>query len=301
MKIKIKNSSLKAKNYNSKPDPTASSQDMLFEFHTIVLVFSLCVFCFLVSLCYAETSPEQLSAQVNKKQPHLLIAKSPTTHLSHQLWQERITNPKDINSSESKSELYQIIEKIRSVKFEPQDKLSEPLIVVKPTQKTELDDTLSDTNVLEKTEHKKAEAEPKTPSGSERQDENQLLYKPVTDETLQMFEGLLSHSEQLKKPLVLADILFHSGHLKEAAKCYQEALNRLNADKNVRYEDKAWILFQIGNCLRNNDPPVAIEMYRQLIAEYPDLLWVDFAKARSKLINWYLQDKPKALVNENRP
>ncbi len=261
--------------------------------------FSLCVFCFLASLGYAETSSEQPSNQNNKNQSHLLIANSPTTHLGQQLWQARITNPKDKNSSKSKSELYQIIEKIRSVKFEPQDKPSEPLVVAKPTQQTKPDDTSPDKDVLEKTELKKAEAESKKLLGSK--DESQLPYRPVTDETLQMLKELPQHSEQLKNPVELADILFRSGHLKEAAKCYQEALNRTTADENDRHEDRAWVLFQTGNCLRNDDPSSAIEIYKRLIVEYPDLLWADLAKTMSNLINWYQQDKPWALIAENQP
>lgn len=278
-----------------------------------VLFFSLCVFCFLASLGHAdspadlpgvaqakaETSSEQPPAQDNKEQSHLLIANSPTTPLGQQLWQARITSPKDENSS--KSELYQIIEKIRSVKFESQDKSSEAFAVAEPTQKTEPDDTLSDANVPKKTEHKKAEAEPQKLLGNKQQDENQLPYKPVTDETLQLLKGLPQHSEQLKNPVELADILFRSGHLKEAAKCYQEALSRMAADVNDPHEDKAWVLFQIGNCLGNDDPSSAIEMYKRLIAEYPDLLWADLAKTLSNLINWYQQDKPRALVAENQP
>jgi len=262
-----------------------------------VLFFSLCVFCFLTSFCYAETSSEQplflLSQESTGAQDN-----SPTNQLSQQLWQARIANPKDKNSNESKSELYQIIEKIRSVKFEPQDKPSEPLIIAEPTQKTEPDDASSDAAVPRETEHKKVEAEPKKLPGSK--DESQLPYKPVTDETLQMLKELPQHSEQLKNPVELADILFRSGHLKEAAKCYQEALNRINVDKDDRHKDRAWVLFQIGNCLRNDDPPAAIEMYKRLIAEYPDLLWADLAKTLSNLINWYQQDKPLDLISENR-
>jgi tetratricopeptide (TPR) repeat protein len=264
------------------------------------MVFSLCVFCFLVSLGHAETSSEQPPAQDNREQSHLLIANSPATPLGRQLWQASITNPEDKDSSKSKSELYQIIEKIRSLKFEPQDKPSEPLVVAEPTQKTRPNDTSSDKDAMEKTEHKKTDAEPKKPLGSQQQDENQLPYRPVTDETLQILKGLPQHSEQLKNPIELADILFRSGHLKEAATCYKEALNRMTADKDDRHEDKAWVLFQIGNCLRNDDPPSAIEMYKQLIAEYPDLLWSDLAKTLVNLINWYQQDKPSALIAESR-
>lgn len=283
-----------------------SPQDRHFKFYT--LLFLLCVFCFLASLSYAgssaealakaETSSEQPSTQDNKEQSNLSIANSSTTHLSQQLWQAGITTPKD--SSETKNELYQIIEKVRSVKFEPQDKTSEPLAIAEPTQKTKPDDTSSDKDVSEKTGHKNIEAGPKTPRSNKQQKENLLPYRPVTDETLQILKELQQHPEQLKNPVELADILFRSGHLKEAAICYQKALSRMAADVNEPHEDKAWVLFQIGNCLRNDDPTSAIEMYRKLIAEYPDSLWAELAKTLSNLINWYQQDKPLVLIAENQ-
>ena len=52
--------------------------------------------------------------------------------------------------------------------------------------------------------------------------------------------------------------------------------------------------------LRDIDPPTAVEMYEQLIAEYPNSPWADLAKARTKLIDWYLKDKPDTLINERK-
>ena len=285
LKLKAKSASLKVK---------------AFEFYTMGLLFSFCIFCSSTSPGYAQNSSKQLSTQVNKKQPHLLIAKSPTTELGHKLWQARISSPKDRDPSKSKNELYQIIEKIRSVKFEPQDKSAEPLIVVEPAPKTEPDESSSDSNVPQEPKLKKTEAELKSPFNSKRQDEKQSLARQITSQTLEIFEQLSQQPQQLKNPLELAEILFRNGSLKEAAKCYQEAFNHMTANEDVRHKEKAWILFQIGNCLRNTDQPAAIEMYRQLIAEYSDSPWADLAKARSRLINWYQQDKPRELVAENR-
>jgi tetratricopeptide (TPR) repeat protein len=284
LKLKVKNASLKVK---------------AFEFYTTGLFFSFCIFYLLASDGYAQNSSKQLSTKVSKKQGHLLIARSPTTDLGRQLWQARISNPKDRDLSKSKNELYQIIEKIRSVKFEPQDKSAEPLIVVEPAPKTEPDESSSDSNVPHESELKKTEAGMESQFSSKRQDEKQLLTRQITDQTLKIFVQLSLQPQQLKNPIELAEILFCNGSLKEAAKCYREALNRITANEDL-LKEKAWILFQIGNCLRNTDQPAAIEMYRQLIAEYSDSPWADLAKARSRLINWYQQDKPRELVAENR-
>ncbi|MHC4075767.1 MAG: tetratricopeptide repeat protein, partial [Planctomycetota bacterium] len=235
LKLKTKNHNLRVK---------------AFEFYTTGLLFSFFIFCLSASLGYAQNSSKQLPTQVNKKQGHLLIAKNPTTELEHQLWQARISNLKDRKPNISKSELYRIIKKIRSVKFEQQAESAESLIVIEPTPKTET---------------KKAEAEPKSPFSSKRQDEKQSLAGQITNQTLEIFERLSQQPQQLKNPFGLAEILFGNGSLRESAKCYQEALDRMAANKDKRDEERAWVLFQIGNCLRNTDQPAAIEMYQQLI------------------------------------
>jgi TolA-binding protein len=119
---------------------------------------------------------------------------------------------------------------------------------------------------------------------------------PVASQTLQMLENLLQHPDQTDNPFELAEVLFLSGHLKEASVFYREALNRERPDQPDPTEDRPWILFQIGNCLRHEDMPTAMKMYKQLITEYPDSPWTDLAKARHKLINWYRKDKPRTLI-----
>ena len=97
------------------------------------------------------------AAKVNKKPSHLLIAKSPTTDLSRQLWQARIASPEDGKNSKSKNELYRIIGKIRSVKFVPQKKSARPLIVVEPTRKVESNEVSSYTAMPREQETDKIE------------------------------------------------------------------------------------------------------------------------------------------------
>jgi hypothetical protein len=240
------------------------------------------------------------AADLDKEPSHLPIAPSPTANLGHQLWQARISNPEDRNLGKSENELCQIIEKIRSVKFEPQDKSAEALIVTEPVPKTEPDETLSDSDVLQEPEPKKAETELQSPFNIKLQGEKQLLARQIAEQTLEIFEQLSQRPQQLKRPFELAEVLFHNGSLKEAAKCYQEALNRMAVNESDCREERAWVLFQIGNCLLNTDQLAAIEMCRQLIAEHPDSPWADLAEARNKLVNWYQQDKPRELIAESR-
>lgn len=265
------------------------------------ILLSVLVVCIFIPLARAETLSKNIdpgrtqtgsnialnfAAGVDKKTSHLLIAKSPTTEVSRQLWQARISASGDKNPSQSKSGLREIIGQIKSIEFKPQDQSPEPAIVAEPIRKAEPNEISSDTEMSPGQESDKIES--RLPDGR------------ITEQTLQIFKTLSQQPERLSNPFELAEILFNSNCLREAAKCYQESLNRMTADETGQPADKAWILFQIGNCLQNTDPPTAIQMYRQLIAEYPGSPWADLAGAKTKLIEWYLKDKPDTLINERK-
>jgi len=217
-----------------------------------------------------------------------------------QLWRARITVPEDESYKKIRNELQWIIQQIRSVEFKLRNKTAEPVIVVESAPTTEPNETLlpsqlatrrkkaalSDTELAGEPKQKETESKPGTP----------LSYKPVTGQTLQMLENLSQHPEQLDNPFELAELLFLSGYLREASVLYREALNRSSPDEPDSAQDRAWILFQIGNCLRDDDPLTAKKMYRQVITEYPDSPWTDLAKARDKLIDWYQNNKPRTLI-----
>ena len=56
--------------------------------------------------------------------------------------------------------------------------------------------------------------------------------------------------------------------------------------------DRAWILFQLGNCLRETDSAKAQEAYMKLVSEYPDSPWTELAKAHGRLLTWYQKSRP---------
>ncbi len=225
-----------------------------------------------------------ITAEVGATPSHPLIAKSPKTDLSRQLWQARINVAGDTKHSESKNELRRIIREINSVEFEPRQQGPESLIVVEPSRNTDPNETASNKGIPQEDESGKIE--------------HKLPYRPVSDETLQVLKGLSQNPEQLHNPFELAEILFSSHSLKEAAKCYREAISRMTAGETGQSQDGAWMLFQTGNCLREDDPATAIQMYEQLIAQYPDSPWVSLARVKSELVGWYLKDTPDKLIDE---
>ena len=238
------------------------------------------------------------ASQVNQKLPgtNPPVADS-NNSLGHQLQQARITASVD-DKRKNKDELQKIIEQIRAVEFESQNKQSEPLVVTQSAPSAELNENLPATETAAEPNDKQAQSELQTPATQNR---TPLPYKPITSQTLQAVSELSQHPEQLSSPFELAEILFRSGNLKEAAVLYQQALNKTNPKDAASASNRAWILFQIGNCLRNDEPQNAMKTYRQLITEYPGSPWTEIAKARDKLIDWYQKDDPKTVIKENKP
>lgn len=188
------------------------------------------------------------------------------------------------NDTKSKNQLREIIEQIRSVEFEPQKQTPAPVIVQEKAPEIEPDETVPDVPLQKETA--KQEAEPRLPN------------EPIADKTLQMLRNLAKNPEKLASPLELGEILFVSGNVKEAVMFYSEALKRTDPNDDGLSGHRAWILFQIGNCLRNDDMPAAAKMYQQLLTEYPNSPWADMAAARNNLIAWYLKDEPLKLIAE---
>lgn len=232
------------------------------------LCFSFLVLCFPISPAGAKVSSQQ--ADTNSR-------------LQRQLRQAAVSVVKVEQDNRSKDELRRMIEQIRSIEFKPREQTAKPVIVVGPLA-TEPNGTAPRAAMAK--EPKKKETKPKLP------------YGPVTDRTLQILENASQHPDELDYPFGLAEILFLSGNLKEATVFYREALNRKTPDDPSSASDRAWILFQMGNCLRNDDLPTALNMYRQLITEYPDSPWVDLAKTQCQLIALYQKDEPRKLIAE---
>ncbi|MFC1633497.1 tol-pal system YbgF family protein [Planctomycetota bacterium] len=195
-----------------------------------------------------------------------------------------ISAPKDRKDEESKNKLKRLIEQVRSVQFEsvPQD-FKIPVVH-------------DEVPVLEPNE-----TLPKAPAQKTEKVEEIKIEQPshrISGRTLKVLKNLLQHPDELKDPLELGEILFNSGNTKDAVFFYEEALKRADPNEVRSSRDRAWIMFQLGNCLRNHELPAAAEIYRKLLIEYPDSPWADLAKAQRELIEWRLKEKPHELIDE---
>jgi tetratricopeptide (TPR) repeat protein len=191
------------------------------------------------------------------------------------------------NDTKGKDQLKKIIEQIRSVGFEPPKQTPEPVIVPEQPPAVEPNETVPEVPVQKKQAEQTEQAvEPKPQR------------EPITEDTLQVLQALAKNPEKIANPLEIGEILFVSGNIKEAAIFYSEALQRRDPNSTGVSLDRAWIMFQTGNCLRNDDMPAAAKMYQQLLTEYPNSPWADLATARNNLIAWYLKDEPRKLIQQ---
>jgi len=112
---------------------------------------------------------------------------------------------------------------------------------------------------------------------------------------------LRKNAGRVRDPLEVAELLFLSGRSGEAVPFYEEALRRTTAGDTASAADRAWILFQLGNCLRESDATKAQDAYAKLIAEFPGSPWTEMARASRQLVAWYQSTRPDQLLAPPKP
>ncbi len=206
--------------------------------------------------------------------------------VKNEIWESRIAAPKDTGYEQMKLELQKIIYQVRTVELEARQErtVSDTKLTAETTEPNGPQPHANEVHVA-----KQKELEQVRPP-----------YIPVSDSTLKALEDIAAKANGqgagLGNAMELAGILYRSGRLEQAAKIYRLAYQAAAADDNVAVEDKAWVLLQVGNCLREMDANAAAEAYRQLVTEYANSMWKDMAKTQLELLNWYAGDKPEELV-----
>lgn len=205
--------------------------------------------------------------------------------LKQQLWQAEITPVEDTKNPEQKDELKRLIEQIRAIKVSSQEQTSSGQVT-------------PDTTVI--AEPNEAPHIKDVPEIQKKVLSPELPYTPISEETLQKLKNLSQDPRKINNPFELAEILFRNGNYKEAALFYQEALNRTTSNGMKSSVDRAWLIFQAGNCLRNHDMAEAAKMYSRLVTEYPGSIWADIAMIQNQLITWYQKDNPERLISDSK-
>jgi tetratricopeptide (TPR) repeat protein len=205
--------------------------------------------------------------------------------LTEKLWQSRIVAPDPNEDAETRLALARLIKQIRSVQFEPREQRSVFSMPPEP-EEPDLPNTVESTRdgAWEDT-MEPAAASPPAPETA------------LPAETAKLLSRLVQNPDRVQDPLELAELLFLSDRWGEAAVFYRKALELLDMEAATAHEDRAWILFQLGNSLRETNMTEAKDAYTKLIAEYPDSPWTELAKAHGRLITWYQKARPTLLVS----
>jgi tetratricopeptide (TPR) repeat protein len=143
--------------------------------------------------------------------------------------------------------------------------------------------------------------EPNTPvpgTGAIDSSKTQIDSSLLSNQILVQVDNLIKDPNRISNPLEFAEILFKSGKIAQAAICYKQALSKTPADDANFADERAWILFQIGNCLKFDDPNAAMESFSQLLNAHPESPWAQAAKTSRDLAEWFQQDEPKKLITE---
>lgn len=240
-----------------------------------------------------STTAVPLSSLLNRTKPqtagsdvstHPSDASSPlqgeqSVALSKQLWSTRITIPEtDVEAANSLA-LKRLIRQVRSVKFADQN--AGPTF----TAPSETEPAVSSPEPQSSFTAERQTAEPATASVE--------TSTPLPNRTRKTLDVLQQNPDQVRDPLEMAELLFLSGRPTEAAPFYTRALDRISRVDTSYDADRAWVLFQLGNCLRETDIAKAQEAYMKLVSEYPESPWTELAKAHGRLLTWYQKSQPE--------
>jgi len=247
------------------------------------------------SFATADEVNEPNAPQVTGSTP---ADKHSSEQLKHRLRQSHIGAPAGKTDHTAKNDLAEMIRQVRSITFnQTNDRLRHTTDERDPSrEKRRLG--IQEQAPIQQVEPVALNNE--MSDKSKKSPEQPPSHGPVADRTLAAIEKLAEDSNQLSEPFELAEILFKSKHFKQAAKCYQYALERTDPNQPDPALRRCWILLQIGNCLREDNPSQAKEAYGRLITEYPNSPWTDLAQAQVDLIDWYEQNKPETLIAESR-
>ncbi|MCE5279987.1 MAG: hypothetical protein ABFD92_04345 [Planctomycetaceae bacterium] len=101
----------------------------------------------------------------------------------------------------------------------------------------------------------------------------------LSSETIEALK-LIPPSQQ-QNLLAAADALFDGGHLPQARAMYETLMGQ-----NPPAATRAWVLYQLGNCMRGVDPRGAAALYDQVIKDHADCPWAQAAQASARLLEW---------------
>jgi hypothetical protein len=210
-----------------------------------------------------------------------------TDRMRSRLWQSRILPPDPNEDANTKAALHDLIQRLKTAGAERP--VNEPAprkpIVIEPSSTAPKN---SDAAVAVKAPVE----QPNLPVAKASAEPNAALSPAALDR----LDHLMKDPNLVHDPLELAELLFLNNRPAEAAVLYEKALMLTVPNDPASSDDRAWILFQLGTCLRQTNMAKARDTYLKLISEFPNSPWTELAKANGRLINWYESAKPQQLI-----
>jgi len=235
---------------------------------------------------YHEIRPDRNAPSSSSASPSAL-----SDQLSRHLWESRIAPPDPNEDIETRQSIEELIRKIRSVKFD--DATPDPTFKPpSPKPAAPKTDPNGSTETAVETPEESTDSDVTVPMPTAPAE------TALPAITLQRLEELLEDPNEVENPLEVAELLFLSGRPVEAGVFYKRALSLMPPDTTGANNDRAWVLFQLGNCLRETNVAKAKESYMKLISDYPASPWTELAKSYGRLITWYQSANPKQLISK---
>ncbi len=244
-----------------------------------------------INTVYGQTTPNDPTShsEIKPDRSDSSSTSLESNRLTQHLWQSQIAPPDPNEDLETRQSIEELIRKIRSVKFD--DTTPKPTFTSPPAQLA----SQSDPNMMKLVVANTVEATAPTAAVPMSTTTPQAA---LPENTLKKLEELVKNPNQVSNPLEVAELLFLSGRLVNAGVFYKQALDLMPPENTGTNNDRAWALFQLGNCLRETDIAKAKEMYMKLIADYPASPWTELAKAHGRLITWYQSANPKQWISQ---
>jgi tetratricopeptide (TPR) repeat protein len=213
----------------------------------------------------------------------------PEGQIVRELWSSRIAAPDPSEDAETRLDIKRLIRQLESVKFQDANPIPTftPPAPNQPSPEPPLSPIVR---------------EPATPiATTSRTAEQPTAPEMSSPDTQRVLETLRRSPERVPDPLEMAELLFLSGRPTEAVPFYDRAFQLTDPEDPSAAKDRAWILFQLGNCLKQTDIARAQNAYMKLISAYPNSPWTELAKAQGRLLTWYQNERPHDLMAREVP
>jgi len=214
-----------------------------------------------------------------------------TSKNTDKLWQARITSPdrqKDITTTRKINEL---ISKIESLDFEKKTANKDD-----KKEKQEKEKPIQPEKVRKQQPENAQEGNAETEENKKQENKANEKENYNKKQTEKLIEKIVTKFEDAENPLELAHILLQGGYPEQAGIFYESALSK----KQLSPTDKAWVLFQTGNCFEDSNPSKAEKSYKELLIKYKDCEWSKIAESKLEILQLKRENQLDELISKVR-